>query len=384
MSIEHINQDNKQIILVGTAHVSRSSVEEVRQAIEDTNPEIVAVELCQNRYDVLKNPKTWQETDIIKIIKEKKAAFLFANLVLASFQKRIGEKLGIRPGQEMKEAIDIAEGAGLPVALIDRSVQITLQRAWRKLTVKERFKLMGTSLAAIFTTDDLEEDEIERFKEKDVLTAAIDELAKQAPTIKQVLLDERDAYMAKKILEQDTDKILAVVGAGHVNGLIKQLQNPLDDISPLEEVPAKKPGLFKWLLPCAIFILVIAGFFYGGSDQGFEMVKWWLASNAFFAALGATIALSHPVTIMVAAVASPITSLNPTLAAGWFAGLSEAFFRKPKVSDFELIQEDLGSLKGFWKNSITRILMVVILANIGSSLGAYLAMPILTKIILAG
>ena len=150
MSIEHVDLGGKQVILVGTAHVSKQSVDEVRQAITEHEPEVVAVELCQNRYNVLKNPKNWQETDIIKIIKEKKAGFLFANLVLASFQKRIGEKLGIRPGQEMKEAIDVAEAGNLQVALIDRSVQTTLQRAWRKLSFTEKFKLFFSSLAAIF------------------------------------------------------------------------------------------------------------------------------------------------------------------------------------------------------------------------------------------
>ena len=190
--------------------------------------------------------------------------------------------------------------------------------------------------------------------------------------------------MAKKITDQDQDRILAVVGAGHVEGLIEQLKQPVEDLAALETVPAKKAGLFKWIFPLLICILVISGFFFKGSEQGMEMLKWWLLSNAAFAALGAAIALSHPVTILVAAIASPVTSLNPTLAAGWFAGLSEVFFRRPKVSDFEHIQEDVATFRGLWRNSITRILMVVILANIGSSIGAYLAMPILTKIILAG
>ena len=361
--------------------MSRDSVEEVRQAIQSAKPDVVAVELCQRRYDVLKNPKNWQETDIVGVIKEKKAAFLFANLVLAAFQKRIGEKLGVRPGQEMHEAILVAESENIPVALIDRPVQITLQRTWRKLSLKERLLLLGSSITAIFETDDLDEETIERLKEKDVLTAAVDEIAKKAPTVKEVLLDERDAYMASKIADLEGDRVLAVVGAGHVMGLAEQLKDPIHDLSSLEYVPEKGRNLWKWLVPVVILALVSAGFFFGGTARGVEMLKWWLLSNAVFAALGAAVALGHPVTVLVAACASPITSLNPTLAAGWFAGLSEAYFRRPKVSDFERLQQDILSVRGFWKNSVTRILLVVVLANIGSSVGAYLAMPILTRII---
>lgn len=382
MSTESVRIGNKEVILVGTAHVSRDSVEEVREAIRTTKPDVVAVELCKRRHDVLRNPETWQETDIVGVIREKKASFLFANLVLTAFQKRIGEKLGVRPGQEMLEAMQVADAAGIPVALVDRPVQITLQRTWHSLSFKERFLLLASSVTALFETEDLDEDTIEKLKEKDVLTAAVDEIGKRAPTVKKVLIDERDAYMGKKISDLEGNRILAVVGAGHVQGLTEQLQNPMDDISSLEYVPPKKRALWKWILPLAIFALVAGGFAYGGADRGVEMVKWWFLSNALFAALGAALALGHPVSVLVAACASPVTSMNPTLAAGWFAGLSEAYLRRPKVADFERLQQDILSVKGFWKNSVTRILLVVVFANLGSSVGAYLAMPILTKIIL--
>ncbi|MBN2298449.1 MAG: TraB/GumN family protein, partial [Deltaproteobacteria bacterium] len=370
MPIERIQLEDKEVILVGTAHVSKSSVEEVRQAIEENDPDTVAVELCQSRYEVMKNPKNWQEMDIIKVIKEKKAAFLFANLVMASFQKRVGERFGIRPGDEMRQAIDAAEAKDIPVALVDRNVQVTIQRAWRSLSLWEKTKLIFSSLFSILAVDELDEDEIEKLKEKDMLTAAIDEIAKSAPTIKRVLIDERDAYMGKKLSDIKGEKVLAVVGAGHMQGLIEQLRNPVEDIKALEEVPAKKKGIFKWVIPLAILVLVTVGFFLGGPKQGYEMIKWWLLCNAFFAAIGAAIAFGHPITILVAAIASPITSLNPTLAAGWFAGLSEAYIKKPRVADFEKIQDDIATVKGWWTNPITRILLVVILANMGSSMGA--------------
>ena len=381
MSTETIHTGSKEVILVGTAHVSRNSIEEVRRSILAAKPDVVAVELCKRRYDVLRNPRGWQETDIVGVIREKKASFLFANLVLAAFQKRIGEKLGVRPGEEMHEAIQVAEAADIPVALIDRPVQITLQRIWRKLSLKERLLLIGSSIAAMFETDDLDEETIEKLKDKDVLTAVVDEIGKRAPTIKEVLIDERDAYMGRRIADLEGQRILAVVGAGHVKGLAEQIRNPIDDLSPLEQVPAKRTGLWKWIVPLVLVALVAAGFYIGGAARGVEMLKWWVLSNAVFAALGAALALGHPVTVLVAALASPFTSINPTLAAGWFAGLSEAYFRRPKVSDFERLQQDILSVRGFWRNSVTRILLVVVLANLGSSVGAYVAMPILTKII---
>lgn len=384
MPIERIQLEDKEVIIVGTAHVSKNSVEEVRASIEEYSPDTVAVELCRSRYDVLKNPKNWQEMDIIKVIKEKKAAFLFANLVMASFQKRVGERFGVRPGEEMHQAIEMAEAKDIPVALVDRNVQVTIQRAWRNLSAWEKIKLTFSSLFSILAVDELEEEEIEKLKEKDMLTAAVEEIAKSAPTIKRVLIDERDAYMAKKLADIESDKVLAVVGAGHMDGLISQLKNPIDDVSPLEEVPIKKKGILKWVIPLVILVLVVTGFFFGGPDQGYEIIKWWLVCNAAFAALGALIAFGHPITILVAALASPITSLNPTLAAGWFAGLSEAYIMKPKVADFEKIQDDIATIKGWWTNPITRILLVVILANLGSSMGAIIAMPILTRIVLTG
>lgn len=384
MPIERIELPDKEVILVGTAHVSQSSVDEVRSAIREHHPDEVAIELCQSRFDVLKNPGGWQDMDIIRVIKEKKTSFLFANLVMASFQRRIGERFGVKPGDEMRAAIDEAQSAGVPIALVDRPVQLTLQRAWKSLRMWGKIKLMFSSLYSILAVDEIKEEEIERLKDKDMLTSTIEEVARQAPTVKRVLIDERDAYMARKIADLKGKKVLAVVGAGHMQGLIGQLKNPVGDIDALEYVPPGKKGIAKWIIPLAILALIIAGFFFGSPEQGYEMVKWWFLCNAVFAALGAAIALGHPVTILVASLASPITSLNPTLAAGWFAGLSEAYIKRPKVSDFEAIQDDIVHLAGWWKNPVVRILLVVILANLGSSMGAIIAMPILAKIVLSG
>lgn len=384
MPVEHIHLPDKEIMIVGTAHVSKSSVDEARAAIQEFGPDEIAIELCQNRFDVMRNPKGWQEKDIVKVIREKKALLLFANLVMSSFQRRIGEKFGVKPGDEMRIAIEEADAAEVPLALVDRPVQITLHRAWKSLGAWEKTKFLFSSLSSILSVDDIDEKEIERLKEKDMLTHAMDEIAKQAPTIKRVLIDERDAYMARKIVDLQGTRILAVVGAGHMKGLIEQIGHPIEDIRPLEEIPEKGSGFLGWIFPLMVLFLVGAGFFFGSPKQGYEMIKWWIFCSAACSGLGALAALAHPLTILVAAASAPITTLNPALAAGWFAGLSEAYIKKPRVSDFETIHDDIVNIRGWWTNPITRILLVVMLVNLGASMGAFIAMPILTRIVLSG
>lgn len=240
MPLERIQLPDKEVIILGTAHVSKSSVEETHSAIQEFKPDEVAVELCRSRFDVMKNPQAWQEMDIVKVIREKKSLLLFANLVMSSLQRRMGEKLDVKPGDEMRAAIEEAEAAGIEIALIDRPVQITLQRAWKSLGAWEKTKFLFSSLTSILSVEDIGEEEIEKLKEKDMLTQAVEEIAKQAPTIKRVLIDERDAYMARKIADLKGSRVLAVVGAGHMNGIIEQIRHPVEDISVLEEVPEKK------------------------------------------------------------------------------------------------------------------------------------------------
>ncbi len=383
MSIEKIQLSGKEIIIVGTAHVSKTSVEEVRSAIRETRPDTVAVELCQARYDVMKNPLAWQNMDIFKVIKEKKAAFLMANLVMSSFQRRIGEKLGVKPGDEMRAAIEEAEALGIEVVLVDRSVQITLARAWRGLSLWKKMKLIYASLLAIFEAEEINEKDIEKLKEKDVLTTAVEEMAKYAPTIKEVLIDERDAYMARKLADISTGKVLAVIGAGHMHGLVGQLDHPVEDLARLEEVPPKRAGLIKWIIPLSILAVIVSVFFYGSPKQGYDMIKWWVISTMVCTALTTILALAHPVTVLIAALVSPITTIVHTVPSGWFAGLSEAYLKKPKVSDFETIHDDILSVSGWWKNPIARILLVFFMANLGSTIGVFIAAPMIAKIALS-
>jgi pheromone shutdown-related protein TraB len=384
MPTEKIHVGEKEITMVGTAHVSKSSVDEVRSIIREVMPDAVAVELCQARYDVMKNPGMWQNMDIFKVIKEKKAAFLMANLVMSSFQRRIGQKLGVKPGDEMRAAIDEAEANGIEVVLIDRNVQLTLARTWRRLTFWEKMKLLYASLVAIFEAEDLQENDIEKLKEKDMLTTAVEEMARHAPTIKEVLIDERDAYMARKIADIPSARVVAVIGAGHMEGITGQLGNPVEDLSVLEENPEGSGSFWGWVVPLFIMALLVSGFFFGGSKDGYDMIKWWAIITMACTAIATIIAFAHPVTILVATLVAPLTTLHPALASGWFAGLSEAYLKKPKVSDFEAIHDDILTLKGWWRNPITRILLVFFMSNLGSSIGVFIAAPILTKIALAG
>jgi pheromone shutdown-related protein TraB len=384
MSIEKIQLSGKEIIIVGTAHVSKTSVEEVRSAIREARPDTVAVELCQARYDVMMNPLAWQNMDIFKVVKEKKAAFLMASLVMSSFQRRIGEKLGVKPGDEMRAAIEEAKALGIEVVLVDRNVQITLARAWRGLSLWKKMKLIYAALLAIFEAEEIDEKDIEKLKEKDVLTTAVEEMAKYAPTIKEVLIDERDAYMARKLADISTGKVLAVIGAGHMHGLMGQLDHPVEDLARLEEVPPKRAGLIKWIIPLSILAVIVSVFFYGSPKQGYDMIKWWVVSTMVCTALATILALAHPVTVIIAALVSPITTIVHTVPSGWFAGLSEAYLKKPKVSDFETIHDDILSLKGWWKNPIARILLVFFMANLGSTIGVFIAAPMIAKIALSG
>lgn len=373
--------EDKEIILIGTAHVSRESADLVNKVIEDEKPETVCVELCQSRYQSITQKNRWENTDLIKVIKEKKAFLLLSNLMLASFQKKIGQKLGIKPGEEMIQAIQAAKTANARIHLVDRDIRITLSRTWRLMSLWTKIKLLAQLLTSIGEVDTIREEDIEKMKEKDVLEVLLSEIGETLPELKRILIDERDQYLAHQIRTAPGTKIVAVVGAGHVPGIQAYWNKPVD-INALNITPPKSKlsGVFKWGIPCVVVGLVILGFFYAGTDAGTHMIKWWVLANAVFAGLGAAIALGHPLTVLSAIFASPMTSLNPMVAAGWVAGLVEVLLRKPRVKDFESMPEDILSFKGFWKNKITRILLVVVFTNIGSSLGAFVAIPLMAKV----
>ena len=381
-AVHHLEYPDKQVILLGTAHVSRESAQQVQDLIREEKPDTVCVELCQSRYQSLRQKERWQETDIVKIIKEKKSFLLLSNLMLASFQKRIAKKLDIKPGQEMITAVETAEEVGAEIHLADRDIRTTLSRTWRAMGLWSKIKLLFQLVLSMGEVEEIKEEDIEKMKDQDVLETLLAEVGKALPVLKDILIDERDRYLAEKIRTAPGKKIVAVVGAGHVPG-IKKYWDTVIDIQALEQLPPKSrtAGVLKWLIPGAILGMFIAGFFYGGAQAGKDMIVWWIGANAILAGIGAIIALAHPVTIVSSMLAAPLTSLNPMIAAGWVSGLVEAFSRKPKVKDFEKLPDDILSVRGFWRNKVTRILLVVVFTNLGSSIGTFVAFPVIVKLL---
>ncbi|MES0447664.1 MAG: TraB/GumN family protein [Desulfobacterales bacterium] len=381
-NIHHLVFEDKEIILLGTAHVSKESVRLTADVIEAEKPDTVCVELCESRYQSIRQKDKWQDTDIVKVIKEKKTFLLLSNLLLVSFQKRIADKLDVKPGEEMIKAMEIGEALGAEIHLADRDIRITLLKTWRAMGLWSKIKLLFQLVLSIGKIDEITEEDIEKMKQEDVLHTLLSDVGKSLPILKDILIDERDQYLAQKIRTAPGNKIVAVVGAGHVPG-IKKCWNTEIDLEALEQIPpkGKTSGILKWIIPLAILVLVVLGFYHGGTSAGTDMIWWWVMANGILAGLGAAIAMAHPLTILSSVLAAPLTSLNPMIAAGWVSGLVEAFSRKPKVKDFERLPEDILSIRGFWRNKVTRILLVVVFTNLGSSLGTFVAIPLMVKVL---
>ena len=380
--VHHLTVDDKTILLIGTAHVSRESAELVTSVITENNPDTVCIELCESRYQTIKQKQKWLEMDIIKVIKEKKTFLLLSNLLLASFQKKIASKFDIAPGQEMLNAIETGEALGAEICLADRDVHITLSRTWRSMSLWSKIKLIFQLILSFGSIDEITEEDIKKMKQEDILETLLSEIGKVQPVIKKILIDERDLYLASKIRSAPGKKIVAVAGAGHIPGIKKHINTDID-IKELEQLPPKNKmsGIIKWGFPIAICMLFVLGFFYGKTDSGTDMIKWWIIANGTLAGLGAILAFAHPLTILSSIIAAPLTSLNPMIAAGWVSGLIEALIRKPKVLDLENLPNDILTIKGFWKNRLTRILLIVVFTNIGSGLGTFVAIPLMVKML---
>ena len=380
--IHRLTTADKTVTLIGTAHVSQQSVDLVKQIIETEQPDTVCVELCPSRYQTIRQKDSWQNMDILKVIKEKKAFLLLSNLILAAFQKRIAAQLDVRPGQEMIQAIESADAMGAQVHLADRDVRVTLARTWRQMGLWTRLKLVFQLMLSFGDMDDIDAQEVERMKQQDVLETILSEVGESMPTLRNALIDERDQFLAAKIQSAPGNRIVAAVGAGHIPGILHYWDKPID-LDALNTMPPKgrMGSILKWLIPVAIASLLIYGFFVGGTAAGTGMLIWWIGANGILAGIGALIALAHPLTILSSVMAAPLTSLNPMIAAGWVSGLVEAFSRKPRVKDFEHLQNDILSLKGFWRNKVTRILLVVLFTNLGSTLGTFVAFPMMMRYI---
>ena len=374
---------NNNIVLIGTAHIFQESVEEVKKVIEENKPDIVAVELCQRRYESITKKKEWENTPINKLLKGGNAYLLLAQTFLSSIQRKLGKEYGIEPGSEMIAAIDEAKKRNLKIALVDRDITITLRRAWKKMGVREKFRLTWEFLKAMlgYDEEEIEELDLKKLMNQDVISALMEEFGEIAPSVTKVLIHERDKYIAKKILDESKKgKVVAVVGAGHLKGIQEHINNNSEkvDLKELEYVPKKRIKISKiiaYLIPI-LFIGLLLGLLFFRGETAYNEIKdilvWWFLINGSLSALGALIARGHPLTIGAAFLAAPLTSLNPAVAAGWVAGYVEAKLRTPMVKDFKQLSK-IDSLKDFWNNRVTRLLMVVALANLGSILGTFIA-----------
>lgn len=381
-NVHRIRTDDKEIILVGTAHVSKESAALVREVIEAEQPDTVCVELCASRYQAIRNHDQWRDMDIVKVIREKKAFLLLSNLMLSAFQKRIAQKLDVVPGQEMLTAMETADAIGARIHLADREIRVTLSRTWRIMGFLDKIKVLFHLILSMGDLGEISEADVERMKEQDILESLLAEVGDSLPVLKTILIDERDLYLAHRIRTAPGTKIVAVVGAGHVPGIRSHWEETVD-IEALEQIPPKGPvsGVLKWLLPLAIAAIFVFGFYYGGAEAGADMALSWVVANGVFAGVGAVVALGHPATVASAVVAAPITSLNPMVAAGWVSGLVEALLKKPRVMDFEDLPRDILSVRGFWRNKVTRVLLVVVFTNLGSAIGTFVAIPFMFRVL---
>ncbi len=436
-TIHKLEINDKEIIIIATAHVSKESKEEVKRVIEEEKPDSVCIELDENRYKSITEKDKQSNMNIVQVIKDGKTMLVLANLFLSSFQKKIAAKLNIQPGAEMIQGIESANEIDAKLVLADRDIQTTFKRIWRNATAGEKFKLLYQILGSVLVSEkDLEISDIEKMKTADMLDSALSVMGKTFPLVKEVLIDERDIYLANKIKNAEGKKIVAVLGAGHVPGVKKRIMeeaHSIPDTIPekkfekrlkkmtdeskkllqgfykkgenetnyklnsditldeeqkvlnvlYNELPKKGIGgkVFGWLIPIAILVWIISGFFLGGFEGGLKNFISYALGTGIGALLGSLVAFAHPITMLVGLISAPITVLHPLLGVGWFTGLSEAFFRKPLVSDLENLGRDIQTFKGFFKNRFTHILLVILLSSFGTMFGIFVGIPLFDKLL---
>jgi len=385
---KHLAFGEREIVLVGTAHVSEASVQEAQTAIETEKPDTVAIELDQKRFESLEDPESWRKMDIVKVLKEKNGFLMLSNIILGSYQKKIGLDTGVKPGDEMLAAINKAKELGTPTEMVDRPITVTLRRAWAKNSFLGKCNLLALLISSAFSKEEVTSEQIEDLKVKSEMDDMMTELSKEMPVVKEVLIDERDFYLASHIWNCKGNKVLAVLGAGHLPGVQQHIEQiaagtEKSDCSQIDHVPEPKAAskALQWLIPALIIALIAAGFVYGGKTKGFNMLSSWVLWNGILAAIGSAIAAAHPLTILVSFVGAPLTSLCPLIGIGIVAGIVQAIICKPKVADMESISTDALSVKGFYKNRILRSLLVFVLSSLGSSIGTFVAGASFVKVL---
>ncbi len=370
-NIEKITCKNKTIYLVKTAHVSKLSIDDVNQAIDELRPDAICIELDEDRLKTLSEKDTWRNTDIVTIIKEKRVGLLLVNIILSAYQKRLAKKMDTDSGGEMLAGIKKAKDLDIPLVLADRNITITFKRIWQSLGLTEKLKLIYTIVFSLFDDEDISEKELQELKQADMLESALNEVGKSFPNVKRVLVDERDMYLSQKIKNAPGQVIVAIIGAAHSLGIKKYIEQEIDTRSlvSLKKKSGLLSNIIKWSIPLILIGMVIYSLFIN-QEVGLNQIKNWFILNGGLGALGALLVLAHPLTILTAFVAAPFTAINPLLAVGWFAGLVEAYIKKPQVKDFEDLANDASTFKGFMKNRVSHILLVVIMSNLFCSIGS--------------
>ena len=369
-----IRQGDKTILLVGTAHISQDSADLVEEIIGAERPDVVCIELDEKRFSALSNPKRWENLDLKQIIKNKQLSTLLVNLVLASYQKKLGGKLGIQPGTELLTAARAAKKLDIPIELCDRDVRITLRRAWKSTSFFKKGYLAATLLASLFDDTELDEEKLAELRKKDVLSEMMNEIGEALPAAKHVLIDERDIFMAENIKSAPGKHVVAVVGAGHMAGIQKVIST--DNSGRMEEIKTIPPvsktwKIVGWSIPAAILLSLVAiGFRQGAGEAGSNALYWFLA-NGIPSALGAVVALGHPATILSAFAAAPITSLTPVIGAGYVCAFVQVMTRPPVVKEFETVSADIVTFRGWWQNKLLRIFLVFLMTGLGSVIGTW-------------
>ncbi len=373
--VHTITHKDKTILLIGTAHISQESVELVEEVISQESPDCVCIELDEKRYQALTQKKKWQSLDLKQIIKDKQLSTLIINLLMASYQKKLGGQLGVKPGAELLKAAEIANDNDIPIALCDRDVRITLRRAWKSTSFFKKGYLLTTLFASLFDSTEISEEKLAEMKQKDVLSELMDEMGTALPDVKKVLIDERDIYLSEKIKAAEGNRLVAVVGAGHVQG-IKTVFNE-DRSAELEKIttipPVSKVWKFiGWAVPALIIGSIVAiGMQKGMADAGANLLYWILA-NGIPSAIGGILAFANPLTVVGVFAAAPITSLTPVIGAGYVAAFIQVMRTPPVVKEFETVGDDMGSIKGWWQNKLLRVFLVFLFTGLGSSIGTYI------------
>ncbi len=370
-----INLGDKTILLVGTAHISQQSTDLVTRVIEQERPDAVCVELDKKRYAALSKQNIWENLDLKQVVRNKQLATLMVNLILAAYQKKLGGQLGIKPGAELLAAARTAEQMGVPVALCDRDVRVTLRRAWHATSFLKKGYLLATLLTSLFDKTELDEKKLAEMRRKDVLSELINELGTALPHTKEVLIDERDIFMAEKIKSTPGQRLVAVVGAGHVEGIkrvISQDNSRLIETISLVPQVGRLGKILRWLVPGLIVLsLILIGVRQGAAEFTANAV-YWIMAHGIPTAVGALIALAHPATIVSAFAASPVTSLSPLIGAGYVCAFIQLMTCPPVVKEFELVSKDIATFKGWWLNKLLRIFLVFLFTTVGSILGTWI------------